>query len=129
MSSDPLDIPNELPADRQPPPAAPLEASAGRDPAHPDQFRSRAWTAGHPINLRMSVPFGFGRFYLTIVAGRERRSASRRRAERRLHPIATLGNIALCAGCGVIVGLAVLALIQLALTFVLQQTGSLVITP
>ena len=90
-------------------------------------MRPEAWSARHTIDLRLSIPFGFGRYYITIVAGPERRSLARRTAERRLHPLATFGNIALCAGCGILVGLAGLALIQFALAFLLQQTGSLVI--
>ena len=136
MSSDPYDITGDLPEARRQAPAEPSETPAvgEQDHAHPDQarpspIRAGAWSAGHTIDLRISIPFGFGRYYFTVVAGRERRSATRRRQDRRLHPIKTAGNITLCAGCGVIVGLAGLALIQLALSFVLQQTGSLVITP
>ena len=32
------------------------------------------WTSRHTINIRLSIPFFFGRYYLTVVAGKERRS-------------------------------------------------------
>ena len=35
------------------------------------------WSNDHPVNIRLSIPLLAGRFYLTIVAGRERRSAER----------------------------------------------------
>lgn len=136
MSSDPLDIADDLPASQEMAPEQPSGAPADgplragtNQTTRPAQIRPQAWGARHTINLRLSIPFGFGRYYVTIVAGPERRSEARRKAERRLHPLATFGNIALCAGCGIVVGLAGLALIQFALAFVLQQTGSLVIAP
>jgi|TARA_R110002072_G_scaffold9326_8_gene45515 hypothetical protein len=56
-----------------------------------DAYKRTAWRS-HPIDIRLSVPF-FGRgFYLTIVAGPERRSSARVRQERAKHPLATLNN-------------------------------------
>lgn len=46
----------------------------------------------HPIDIRISVPLLHTRFYFTIVAGRERRPAQRRRTERKNFPILTFGN-------------------------------------
>ena len=46
----------------------------------------------HPINIRFSVPFVGGRYYFTMVAGRERRTHERRRDERSDHPLMTWGN-------------------------------------
>ena len=48
----------------------------------------------HPVNLRLSLPLLGRRFFLTIVAGRERRGAQRWRRERVLHPLVTPGNLA-----------------------------------
>ena len=50
-----------------------------------------SWVS-HPIDIRISVPFLHTRFYFTIVAGRERRPAHRRKAERKDFPILTVGN-------------------------------------
>jgi hypothetical protein len=43
-----------------------------------------------PVNLRFSVPIL--RFYLTILAGPERRSRGRLAAERHINPVRTAGN-------------------------------------
>jgi hypothetical protein len=45
----------------------------------------------HTINLRLTL---FGRAYLVLLAGPERRDRTRRAIEREKHPIATPGNIA-----------------------------------
>ncbi|OEJ64101.1 hypothetical protein [Magnetovibrio blakemorei] len=63
-----------------------------------------AW-AGHPINLRFSVPFFHTRFYLTVVAGRERRPEDRRRQERTAHPVVTVGNALFAIGVSTLITL------------------------
>lgn len=49
----------------------------------------------HPVDLRFSLPTPFGRFYLALVGGRERRSAARRALDRNRFPAFTLGNLIL----------------------------------
>lgn len=49
----------------------------------------------HPIDLRVSLPTPFGRWYMTLVAGPERRNAARLKQERENHPLATPRNLAL----------------------------------
>jgi len=49
----------------------------------------------HPVDLRFSLPTPLGRFYLALVAGRERRSAARRALDRNRFPAFTLGNLIL----------------------------------
>ncbi len=44
------------------------------------------------VNLRLSIPFLFRRFYLTILAGPERRGNERRKSDRSAHPLRTAGN-------------------------------------
>ena len=50
------------------------------DPTGEPEIRMRQtegglpWESNHPINLRLSFPFIFGRYYLTIVGGKERRA-------------------------------------------------------
>lgn len=46
----------------------------------------------HPIDIRISLPFFHTRFYVTVVAGRERRPTHRRKDERRNFPLLTLGS-------------------------------------
>jgi len=49
----------------------------------------------HTVDLRFSVPLL--RRYVVLLIGRERRTARRRRQDRKFHPMATLGNaFAIC---------------------------------
>ncbi|MGE0256443.1 MAG: hypothetical protein AB7N54_06735 [Alphaproteobacteria bacterium] len=45
----------------------------------------------HAVDLRFSLPLL--RIYTVLLIGRERRSADRRRVDRRVHPLATIGNL------------------------------------
>lgn len=56
-----------------------------------------AWDR-HPVDLRLSLPTPFGRIYIAMVAGRERRSAARRAIDRRQRPLLTTGNVLVVAG-------------------------------
>lgn len=78
------------------------EAPTGQDAA------ARAW-GEHPVNLRITV---FGRYYVTIVAGRERRSPDRRIAERQKHPLDKLGNTLATLAFSTTLGLALYALLM-----------------
>ena len=80
----------------------------------------------HPVNLRFSIPLPFGRYYVTLVAGKERRGAERLASERRKHPLLTLGNLAVFFGLGCVSGLALLAVMQLASAYLLTQFGFMV---
>ena len=85
-----------------------------------------SWGNDHPVNLRFSIPLPFGRYYVTLVAGKERRDADRLASERRKHPLLTFGNVAVFFGLGCVCGLALLALIQLASAYLLTQLGIMV---
>jgi hypothetical protein len=52
----------------------------------------RVWVA-HPVDIRLSLPLPFGRYYLTLVAGPERRSTERLANDRRERPVATAANL------------------------------------
>lgn len=53
----------------------------------------RTWTQ-HPIDLRFSLPW-FGRgVFVTLIAGREKRSAERRMTDRARYPLHRVGNVA-----------------------------------
>ncbi len=84
------------------------------------------WESDHPINLRLSIPLLFKRYYVTIVVGEERRRPKRLSAERRKHPVVTRGNLFFFALVGTVMGLAGLALIQFATMYLLDQSGALV---
>jgi hypothetical protein len=57
----------------------------------------RPWRT-HPVDIRFSIPSPFGAFYVTLVAGRERRSPIRREIERRERPLTRLGNMLFVLG-------------------------------
>ena len=86
--------------------AAPRRANPGERP----------WSRRHPVNVRLTVPLPFlGRCYLTVVAGRERRSPERLAVERRKHPLRTAGNVIFAFAVGSVIGLALLTAVQLAI--------------
>ena len=47
----------------------------------------------HPVDFRFSLPTPFGRIYLAVIGGRERRSAARRAMDRNRFPAFTIGNL------------------------------------
>ena len=96
-------------------------AAGGESDAAPAE-----WVARHAVNIRLSIPFFFCRFYLTIVAGRERRSPDRLVKERRKHPLITFGNMAFIFALGCVGGLALLALMQFLGALILQEMGVVV---
>ena len=80
--------------------------------------RARDWSADHPIDIRCTLPLPFGRGYLTIVAGKERRSAERLAEERVRHPLETRANSIFLFVAGTVFGLASLALVQAVMAFI-----------
>ncbi len=85
------------------------------------------WGNDHPVNIRLSIPLLVGRYYVTIVAGKERRSGERLASERKKHPLMKLGNIVVMAACGTICGLIALSMFQLATAYVLLRSGTMVL--
>lgn len=47
----------------------------------------------HPVDIRISIPTPWGRYYLAMFGGREKRSAARRASDRRVRPLATTANV------------------------------------
>ena len=87
------------------------------------QAEGDGWRTRHAINIRLSIPLLFVHCYLTIIGGKERRAPKRRIAERRKNPLATPWNIAFLAVLGLITGLALFTVIQLATRLVLERVG------
>ncbi len=83
------------------------------------------WGNDHPVNIRFSIPLLFGRYYVTLVAGKEHRSGERLAGERKKHPLMKLGNLAVMAACGTICGLLALSMFQLAIAYVLLSSGTM----
>ncbi len=87
--------------------------SAEQEAAIRNAARQDTWNE-HPVDIRLSLPSPFGRLYLTLVAGRERRSTARLVVERARHPLGGLANLIAIAGIGAIVALAGVAIFLLA---------------
>lgn len=62
----------------------PLSADQGATVA-PGSSDAATVSQRHLVDLRASAPFPWGRYYVTLLVGRERRSAERLRAERQTH--------------------------------------------
>ncbi len=83
------------------------------------------WGNDHLVNIRLTIPLPFTRYYVTIVAGKERRSGERLVSEREKHPLMKIGNLVVMAVCGTICGLAALSMFQLATAYVLLRSGTM----
>lgn len=55
-------------------------------------FSARPWKS-HRGDLRLSLPFLKRRFYFVLLAGSDKRSDERRKIDRAVHPLVTVGNI------------------------------------
>lgn len=51
-----------------------------------------AWRR-HPVDVRMSVPWFGKRFYMTVIAGEEKRGRGRRDLDKSKYPVHTIGNL------------------------------------
>ena len=85
------------------------------------------WEGDHPVDIRLSIPLLIGRYYQTIVVGKERRRPQRRAEERWKHPLQTLGNIIAFGLVGIILWTSFLALFQIANSPMMQQSGILIL--
>ncbi len=77
------------------------------------------WGNDHPVDIRLSIPFLFARYYVTIVAGKERRSRERLASEYKKHSLMKRGNLLAIVSLQIICCLALLYIGLSALTFVL----------
>jgi hypothetical protein len=95
----------------EPVPGAPMAPMSDATLAPGPRPGGTRWNNNHFINIRLSIPLVFTRIYVTLVAGKERRCAERRRADRQEHPLRTWGNMALFGSWGALSGLALFALV------------------
>lgn len=62
---------------------------------------ARAWAQARgrtlPVDIRFSLPLPFRGIFVNVLAGGERRSRSRQRADRARRPLATAGNVVFTA--------------------------------
>ncbi len=66
--------------------------------------RAERWGSHHLVNIRVSIPLLAGRYYLTVIAGKEQRSTERLAEERENHPLATTANMIFLFTVGFILG-------------------------
>ncbi|SDG65286.1 hypothetical protein [Roseospirillum parvum] len=70
-----------------------LDILTGEQKARLTRIRIDGGWRRHPVDLRLSLPLPGRRFYLTVIAGEEKRDAHRRQAERHRYPLPTVGNL------------------------------------
>jgi hypothetical protein len=80
--------------------------------------RNRPWTA-HPVDIRVSFKLPYGKYYVCLVAGPERRPEWRVDTERRARNLMRLGNV-LFVLASVVIFYGVLVLAALLLTAILE---------
>jgi hypothetical protein len=69
--------------------------------------------ARHPVDIRRTLSLGASRYYVVVLAGRERRSPDRLRAEKARRPLLTGPNVATMVGFGFLLLLSVIGAINL----------------
>ena len=79
--------------------------SAGQEDAIRAAARQDTWQA-HPVDIRLALPSPFGRLYIALVGGCERRGATRLAVERTRHPLAGSANPAVLGVLAVVLALA-----------------------
>ena len=90
------------------PPASEVKAAAG-------------WER-HPLDIRITIPLFVRRYYITIVAGPERRSAERLARERKKHPLLTAANVLVMLVFSTICGLGMFTLLQVLALSALEKS-------
>lgn len=91
----------------------------------PEQ-RAALWDLSHapswhryPVNLRIGIPWFGRRFFITVVAGPDRRNPERAARERILNPLMTLPNVLFMISAGAFVAAAAIFML-----FLLQFLGT-----
>ena len=120
-------------------PALPAGAAAPTDErtreahdAEPDAegrhvYAGREWSSDHPLNVRISIPLGIGRYYVAFVAGKERRARARLALDRRQHPLDTPSNVVFLAFIAAIATAGSLTLLYLLLAHIFGWSGRLIL--
>ena len=90
-------------------------------------YAGREWSSDHPLNIRVSIPLGVGRYYITLVAGKERRARARLALNRRQHPLATPGNVLFLAFVSAIATIGSITLLYQLLAQIFGWSGRLML--
>ncbi len=78
-----------------------------------------SWENDHPVNIRLSIPVFFARYYVTIVAGKECRSRERLASEYRKRSLLKVGNVIVIVAVQIVCCIALLYAGLSALTAIL----------
>ena len=105
-------------------PAEAVEAAIGEYGGR-KYYAGKAWSADHALNVRLSIPLGFAQYYITVIAGQERRTRARVALDRRQHPLDTPGNTVFLAFVAVIATAGCAALFSILLAQGFQLPGRL----
>lgn len=90
-------------------------------------YAGREWGSDHSLNIRVSIPLGIGRYYITLVAGKERRARARLAVDRRQNPLDTPGNVFFLAFIVTIATAGSITLLYLLLAHLFGWSGRLVL--
>jgi hypothetical protein len=102
-------------------------ANADLDAENRHVYAGREWSSDHPLNIRVSIPLGVGRYYITLVAGKERRARARLAVDRRQNPLDTPGNVLFLAFVTIIATVGSATLFYLLLAHIFGWTGRLIL--
>jgi hypothetical protein len=107
--------------------ASPASATAARSTENTHRYAGREWTSEHPLNIRVSIPLLFGRYYISVVAGKERRARARLALDKRQHPLDTPGNVIFLFFIGVIAAAGSVTVGYMLLAHLMGWSGRLVL--
>jgi hypothetical protein len=105
----------------------PSPATGALSTKNKHHYAGHEWTSEHPLNIRMSIPLIFGRYYITVVAGKERRARARLALDKRQHPLDTPGNVVFLFLIGVIAAAGSVTVGYMLLAHLLGWSGRLVL--
>jgi hypothetical protein len=103
--------------------ATPVDRPVGEPEAAERAAIGRTQWGQHPINLRLSLPLLFGRYYVVVLAGKERRSQAGLMGERANHPLPRFGNVVCICALGAMSTVALFGLVELLLFALLRASG------
>lgn len=121
------ELPDQEPIKRSTDEAATSPAPRSRADEDKHQYAGRHWTSEHPLNIRMSIPLIFGRYYITVVAGKERRARARLALDKRQHPLDTPGNVVFLFFIGLIATAGSITLAYMLLAHLMGWSGRLLL--
>jgi len=65
----------------------------GQRSALQEVLKKAGWRRDHAVNIRFSAPLLYWRFFVTVVAGAEKRAPQRVSSDSQSHPFRTMGNL------------------------------------